>query len=222
VIGPGETPHQYQIVGLVKKTKYEQLQSDFAPMVFLAMAQEPKPDSGMNFMLHSQVSLGPTIAAARKALEGVNRNIFIEFHSLPVMAQDSVRSESLMAKLSSLFGVLAIILASIGLYGVKSYIVAQRRHEIGVRLALGAGRPAILGMMLRQSGLMLIGGLAAGTLIALAAGRAAQSLLFEVKPNDPTTFLLAIAGVSIVSSIASLIPALKAASIHPMAALREE
>jgi len=127
-----------------------------------------------------------------------------------------------MAKLSSLFGVLAIILASIGLYGVKSYIVAQRRHEIGVRLALGAGRPAILGMMLRQSGLMLIGGLAAGTLIALAAGRAAQSLLFEVKPNDPTTFLLAIAGVSIVSSIASLIPALKAASIHPMAALREE
>lgn len=221
-VGPGETPHQYQVVGLVKKTKYEQLQGDFAPMVFLAMAQEPKPDPDMTFMVHSQVSLGPTIAAARRAVEGVSKNVSVEFRSFPVMAQDSVRRESLLAKLSSLFGILAIVLASIGLYGVKSYIVAQRRHEIGVRLALGADRPAILGMMLRQSGLMLVGGLVVGTLIALAAGRAAQSLLYEVKPNDPMTFLLAIAGVSIVSSIASLIPALKAAGIHPMAALREE
>ena len=221
-IGPGETPHQYQIVGLVKKTKYEQLQSNFAPMVFLAMAQEPKPDMAMRFMVHSQVSLGATTAAARKALESVNKNISVEFRSLPVMAQDSVRQESLMAKLSSLFGILAIILASIGLYGVKSYIVAQRRHEIGVRLALGADRPRILGMMMRQSGLLLIGGLAAGTVIALAAGRAAQSLLFEIKPNDPVTFSVAIAGVSLVSFVASLIPALKAANIPAMAALREQ
>jgi predicted permease len=221
-IGPGETPHRYQIVGLLKNTKYEQLQSDFAPMVFLAMAQELKLDPHMRFMVHSQVSLGPTIAAARKALEGVNKNISVEFHSLPVMAEDSVRRESLMAKLSSLFGILAIVLASIGLYGVKSYIVAQRRHEIGVRLALGADRPAILGMMLRQSGLLLISGLAAGAVIALAAGRAAQSLLFEVKPNDPVTFFLAIAGVSLVSFVASLIPALKAANIPAMAALREQ
>ena len=168
------------------------------------------------------MSLGPTIAAARKALEGVNKNISVEFHSLRVMAEDSVRRESLMAKLSSLFGILAIVLASIGLYGVKSYIVAQRRHEIGVRLALGADRPAILGMMLRQSGLLLISGLAAGAVIALAAGRAAQSLLFEVKPNDPVTFFLAIAGVSLVSFVASLIPALKAANIPAMAALREQ
>jgi ABC-type antimicrobial peptide transport system permease subunit len=121
-----------------------------------------------------------------------------------------------------MFGVLAIILASIGLYGVKSYIVAQRRHEIGVRLALGADRPTILGMMLRQSGIMLAGGLAAGTLIALAAGRLAQSLLFQVKPNDPVIFSLAVAGVALISFVASLVPAMRAANIPAMAALRQD
>ncbi len=114
------------------------------------------------------------------------------------------------------------MLATVGLYGVKSYIVAQRRHEIGLRLALGADRPNILRMMLTQSGIMLVAGLVVGTLIALAAGRATQSLLFEVKANDPATFAFAIAGLTFVSFIASLIPALKAASIHPMTALREE
>jgi len=221
-IGPGETPHRYQIVGLVKNTKYEQLESDFAPMVFLTTKQDPEPRGYASFMVHSRVSLGPTIAAARKAVESVNKDVSLNFRSLPVMASDSVRYESLMAKLSSLFGILAIVLASIGLYGVKSYIVAQRRHEIGVRLALGADRPRILGMMLRQSGIMLIGGLVAGAAIALAAGRLAQSLLFQVKPNDPLTFALALAGVALVSFVASLVPALRAANVPAMSALREE
>jgi ABC-type antimicrobial peptide transport system permease subunit len=146
----------------------------------------------------------------------------VEFHSLPVLAADSMRRESLMAKLSSIFGLLAIILATIGLYGVQSYIVARRRHEIGLRLALGADRPDILRMMLTQSCVVLVAGVVVGSGVALAAGRAAQSLLFEVKANDPVTFILAIAGLTLVSFIASLIPALKAASIPPMAALREE
>jgi predicted permease len=214
--------HQYQIVGVVKRLKYESLQSDFTPMVFLPVAQNDPPDSSTNFMVHSDLPLAAAIATTRTALEHVNRGITLEFHSLPVLADDSIRRESLMAKLSSIFGLLAIVLATIGLYGVKSYIVAQRRHEIGLRLALGADRPNILRMMLTQSGVMLVAGLVVGTLVALAAGRAAQSLLFEVRANDPATFVLAIAGLTLVSFIASLIPALKAASIPPMAALREE
>lgn len=218
----GEKPHQYRIVGVVKRLKYESLQSEFAPMIFLPVSQQDDPDSGTNFVVHSSLPLAATIATTRKALEHVNRSVTLEFHSLAVLAQDSIRRESLMAKLSSIFGLLAIVLATIGLYGVKSYIVAQRRHEIGLRLALGADRPNILRMMLTQSGIMLVAGLIVGTIIALAAGRAAQSLLFEVKANDPATFVFAIAGLTLVSFIASLIPALKAASIHPMAALREE
>lgn len=218
----GGKMHQYQIVGVVKRLKYESLQSEFAPMIFLPAAQDDDPDSGTNFMVHSDLPLASTIATTRKVLERVNRGITLEFHSLPVLAEDSIRRESLLAKLSSIFGLLAIVLATIGLYGVKSYIVAQRRHEIGLRLALGANRPNILRMMLTQSGIMLAAGLIVGTIIALAAGRAAQSLLFEVKANDPATFVLAIAGLTLVSFTASLIPALKAAGIPPMAALREE
>jgi putative ABC transport system permease protein len=218
----GGKAHQYQIVGVVKRLKYESLQSDFAPMIFLPLAQEEEPNSDTTFVVHSQLPLGPTIAAARSAVDRVTRATTMEFHSLPVMAEDSMRRESLMAKLSSIFGLLAIVLATIGLYGVKSYIVAQRRHEIGLRLALGADRPNILRMMLTQSSIMLAAGLVVGTLVALAAGRAAQSLLFQVKANDPATFVLAIAGLTLVSFIASLIPALRAAGIPPMAALREE
>ncbi len=218
----GEKSHQFLIVGVVKRLKYEGLQSEFAPMIFLPLAQDEKPGSDTNFMVHSQLPLGPTIASARRALERVNRGITVEFHSLPVLAADSIRRESLMAKLSSVFGLLAIVLATIGLYGVKSYIVAQRRHEIGLRLALGADRPNILRIMLTQSGIMLAAGLTLGTIVALAAGRAAQALLFEVKANDPATFVVAIAGLTLVSFIASLIPALRAAAIPPMAALREE
>lgn len=218
----GEKARQYQIIGVVKRLKYESLQSEFSPMIFLPLAQDEEPGSGTNFVVHSQLPLGPTIAATRKAVEYVSRSTNVEFHSLPVMADDSIRRESLMAKLSSIFGLLAIVLATIGLYGVKSYIVAQRRHEIGLRLALGADRPIILRMMLTQSGIMLIVGVVVGAGIALAAGRAAQSLLFEVKANDPAAFILAIAGLTLVSFIASLIPALRAAGIPPMAALREE
>jgi putative ABC transport system permease protein len=218
----GDKLHNYQIVGVVKRLKYESLQSEFAPMIFLPLAQDEKPNSDTTFVVYSQLPLGPTIAAARSAVERVTHSSTMEFRSLPVMAEDSMRRESLMAKLSSIFGLLAIILATIGLYGVKSYIVAQRRHEIGLRLALGADRPNILRMVLAQSSIMLAAGLILGTLVALAAGRAAQSLLFEVKANDPATFVLAIAGLTFVSFIASLIPALKAAGIPPMAALREE
>jgi ABC-type antimicrobial peptide transport system permease subunit len=207
---------------VVKRLKYESLQSDFTPMIFLPVAQDDEPGSGTNFVVHSQLPLGPTIAGTRKALESVSRDFAVEFHSLPVLAADSMRRESLMAKLSSIFGLLAIILATIGLYGVQSYIVARRRHEIGLRLALGADRPDILRMMLTQSCVVLVAGVVVGSGVALAAGRAAQSLLFEVKANDPVTFILAIAGLTLVSFIASLIPALKAASIPPMAALREE
>jgi ABC-type antimicrobial peptide transport system permease subunit len=144
------------------------------------------------------------------------------FSPMPDIVRDSVRHESLLAKLSGFFGFLAIVLATVGLYGVSSYLVAQRRHEIGLRLALGAQRRTILRMMLTQSCVLLLAGLIIGFVVALAAGRLAESLLFELKPNDPSTIGLALVGVSLVSFLASLIPALKASNIPPMAALREE
>jgi putative ABC transport system permease protein len=219
---PGETPHHIEIVGVVKPTKYESLQNEFPPIVYLAVAQEPKQDQGAWFAVHSRLPAGATTAAVRRSLARVNPNFLMIFKSLPVLAQDSVRRESLLAKLSGFFGLLAAILATLGLYGVSSYVVAQRRREIGLRLALGAQRRTILRRMLTQSCVLLLAGLGVGLVVALAAGRLAESLLFEVKPNDPWTVGLALAGVSLVSFVASLIPALKAANVPPMTALREE
>ena len=220
--GPGETPHHYRIVGVVKRTKYASLQSGFEPAVYVALAQDQKPVAGGWFVVHTRLPFAATTGAVRRALERVSPGLMMVFNSMPDIVRDSVRHESLLAKLSGFFGLLAIVLATVGLYGVSSYIVAQRRHEIGLRLALGAQRRTILKMMLTQSCVLLLAGLSFGLVVALAAGRLAQSLLFELKPNDPLTICLAVGGVSLVSFLASLIPALKAANVPPMAALREE
>jgi ABC-type antimicrobial peptide transport system permease subunit len=221
-VSPGESPSRIEIVGIVKQTKYDSLQNEFAPVVYRPVAQRPKQDQGSWFAVRSRLPAGETTAAVRRSLARLNPNFLMIFKSLPVMAQDSVRRESLLAKLSGFFGLLAVILATLGLYGVSSYIVAQRRHEIGLRLALGAQRRTILRMMFTQASVLLIAGLSFGLVVALAAGRLAESLLFELKPDDPSTIGIALAGVSLVSFLASLIPALKAASVPPMTALREE
>ena len=220
--GPGETSHHYQIVGVVKRTKYASLQSEFEPTVFVPLTQDDETEAGSWFVVHTRLPLGATTAAVRHALEGVSPGLMTIFSPMPDIVRDSVRHESLLAKLSGFFGFLAIVLATVGLYGVSSYLVAQRRHEIGLRLALGAQRRTILRMMLTQSCVLLLAGLIIGFVVALAAGRLAESLLFELKPNDPSTIGLALVGVSLVSFLASLIPALKASNIPPMAALREE
>ena len=127
-----------------------------------------------------------------------------------------------MATLSGFFGFLAALLATIGLYGVMSYMVAQRQNEIGVRMALGANGRDVLRMILREAGLLLAIGLVAGTALAVAAGRAATSMLYGLKPHYPITMALAIASLAVVALLASYVPALRAARLEPMVALRDE
>lgn len=127
-----------------------------------------------------------------------------------------------MATLSSFFGLLAGVLATIGLYGVISYMVARRRSEIGIRMALGADRGQVVKMILREAGLLLAVGLVAGAALAAVSARTAEAMLFGLKPNDPLTMLMAVAGLAVVALAASYLPARRAASLDPMAALREE
>jgi ABC-type antimicrobial peptide transport system permease subunit len=110
----------------------------------------------------------------------------------------------------------------VGLYGLISYMVIRRRKEIGVRMALGANRSDILLMVLREAAILVGIGLAVGTGLAIAAGTAAVSMLYGMKPRDPLTLGAAMAGMAVVALVASLLPAHRAATMHPMAALREE
>jgi ABC-type antimicrobial peptide transport system permease subunit len=126
-----------------------------------------------------------------------------------------------MARLSAIFGAVALLLAAVGLYGVVSYTVATRRAEIGVRVALGASRPRILTMILRDVGRMLIVGVVAGALVALAAGRTIAALLFGLAPDDVATLALAIGVLTVAGLASSVWPARLAAGIDPVTALRE-
>src|SRR5579872_4482873 len=127
-----------------------------------------------------------------------------------------------MASLSGAFGILAALLAAIGLYGVMSYLVARRRNEIGIRMALGADRREIVAMVLRESGLLLGVGLLAGTALSLLSTRAVATLLFGLKATDLQSLLAAAGLLALVALAASYLPARRAANLDPTAALREE
>ena len=156
------------------------------------------------------------------AVAAVTPGIRVEFRFLSQQLEDSLLRERLMATLSSGFGLLAGLLATLGLYGVTAYMVARRRNEIGVRMALGADRRMVIRLILREAGMLLAAGLAAGALLALWAGRAASTLVFGLQPHDPLTMAGAMALLTVVAVAAAYAPARGAAALDPMTALRDE
>jgi predicted permease len=219
--GP-EPPQDCQIVGLVANAKYADLHHAFLPTIFVPVSQDKNLEQGGTLLVHSNLALGTTISTVRDAILAVSPGASLEFRSLPAIVDDSVRRESVLAKLSGFFGFLAVLLATVGLYGVISYLVTQRRNEIGIRMAVGAGRPQILTMVFRESAGLLAVGLTAGAVLALAGGPAVRSMLFNLKPNDPATLGGAVAALTFVTLAATLIPARRAAGIDPMTALRDD
>lgn len=157
-----------------------------------------------------------------RAIHNFNPVITFHFGVLETEVLDSLQRERLMASLSGFFGFLAMLLATIGLYGVISYMVIRRRNEIGIRMALGADRGRVLSLIMREAAMLLAIGLGAGTVLALLAAKAATSLLFGLKARDPETFALSISLLAIVSLAASALPAYRAARVDPLDALREE
>ncbi len=221
-VGPGEPQPLYQIVGLVKDSKYQSLREDFKPIAYVAASQDKEPGLGTNIIVRSTAPLGSLLAAVRRSVLEENPEISLEFRVFHAQLRNSLLRERLMATLSGFFGFLAVVLATIGLYGVMSYMVARRRSEIGIRMALGANRGDVLTLVLREAGMLLAAGLVIGTGLAIAVGRTASSMLFGLKPTDPLTIGLSIALLAVVAMIASFLPAMRAAKLEPMLALREE
>jgi ABC-type antimicrobial peptide transport system permease subunit len=128
----------------------------------------------------------------------------------------------MMAMLAGFFGLLAALLVVVGLYGVLSYFIAQRRNEIGIRIALGARRSRVIGLVMRDTASMLVIGVIVGTALALVAGRAATTMLFGLKPYDMATLIFAILLLAVIAVLASWLPAWKASRLNPVDALRCE
>ena len=223
VEGPAGKPDpMYQIVGVVRNTKYYELREDFLPISFLPAAQNDDPDAGVTYVLRTTAPLGDLFRGVKAAVAEVHPRIAIQFQVMTAQLQESLMRDRLMATLAGSFGFLAAVLATLGLYGVIAYMVARRRNEIGVRIALGADRGRVVRLVLREAALLLAVGLAIGTGLALWAGRAASAMLFGLKAYDPATFAGAIALLALVALLASYGPARRASRLEPMQALREE
>ena len=212
----------YEVIALVKDTKYGQLRENFQPIAYLAIAQFDHPDTDAQILMRSNAPLTKLMSAVKSAANEVNPNMDISFVTFHKMIEDGLLRDRLMARLSGFFGLLAVVLAVIGLYGVISYMVARRRSEIAIRVALGARRESIVKLVMGEAGVLLGVGLVIGTVLALAGGKAAASLLFGLKPWDVATFVLALGLLAVVATAASLLPAARAARSDPMVALRQE
>jgi predicted permease len=213
----------YDIVGLVKDVKYTNLREEFTPIAFLAASQDANPDNPyLQIVLRSSAPLTTITSEVTAALTQANPSTIIQFQTMNAIVRDSLLRERLMATLSGLFGLLAGVLATIGLYGVMSYMVERRKNEIGIRMALGADRRDVVGMIMREAGTLVAAGLLVGGLAAIGAGRWASTLLFGLRPGDPATLVIAIAALTAVAAAASYVPAWRASKLEPTEALREE
>jgi putative ABC transport system permease protein len=220
--GPGEPVRSYEIVGVTKDAKYRRLSDPFSPTVFTAVDQVTGQDADTVILSRSQVGLASQLAAIKGEMAAMNPSMGLNFYTLHAQIADSLLRERLMATLSGFFGFLAALLASIGLYGVMAYIVARRRGEIGIRMALGADRANVLKLIGNECGKLLLLGLALGIGFALLASQAVTKLLYGLSPKDPLTITLSVLLLALVALPASLIPAIRASRLDPMKALREE
>lgn len=212
----------YEIVGVIPDTQYNDLRGETPPMTFVPASQYPQPWPWCAMMIQSNAPPAFVITAVKRQLAERHPELVMDFSDFQARIRDGLVRERLMAMLSGFFGLLAALLTMVGLYGVVSYMVTRRRTEIGIRMALGAQRGQVVGMVMREAGRMLTIGIAAGTALALIAGRAASSLLFGLKPYDPLTLVAAIALLAAIAVLASFVPARRATKVDPIVALRYE
>ena len=212
----------FLVVGLVRNTKYYELREDFRPIAFVPEDQDEEPGPGGTFVLRTNAPLGVFYRAAEEAVADIHPGLGIDFAVLTAQIKESLMRDRLMAALAGAFGLLAGLLAVLGLYGVIAYMVARRRNEIGVRIALGASRAQVIGLILREAVLLLAVGLTLGTALAAWAGQAAESLVYGLKLRDPVTLGGAVVLLATVALLASYGPARRASRLQPMEALRDE
>ena len=219
--GEDKNKVQFEIVGVVKDSKYGTLREQIPRTAYLDCFQTPL--GGMTFAVRTSVKPSAVISQVRNEIQAVDPGLRIGgFTTLEEHVDNSLGHERLMATLSSLFAILAVVLACVGLYGVMAYSVARRTSEIGIRMALGADGARIVGTILRESALLILAGVALGLPVAITAARMISSRLYGLKPADPLTIVGAIILLTAVTGLASYIPARRATKVDPLVALRHE
>jgi predicted permease len=220
-IDPG-TRTDMEIIGVVKNIKYTNLRDEIPEQAYI-------PYLGSHFLGSMTVYLRTTfdpkqvMTSVRARVRELDPTLPIyDTRTTEVQISNSLTTERMIASLSTVFGFLATLLATIGLYGVMAYTVAQRRREIGIRMALGAEPRKVIWMVMRDVLLLVAIGVGVGVPASLALMRAVQSQLYGLTAHDPSTLALATAGLALVACAAGYLPALRASRLDPMVALRHE
>lgn len=215
--------NQIEIVGVAGDTKYTSLRDEIKPNVYIPWSQDLRFIGRMTFELRASGEPGALVAAVREAVRSVDSNLPVTgIKTQAEQADQSLRIERLFARLLTFFGVLALLLAGIGLYGVMAYSIAQRTQEIGIRIALGAQVADVLRMVIGQGMILALIGVAIGIGSAIGLTRLMKTLLYGVGATDPLTFTVIALVLSAVALLACWIPARRAAKVDPMVALRCE
>ena len=231
--GDQKSAGDYEIVGVVQDTAYESVRWNDHYMYFVPIMQRPAsekdPIEKDESLFAGAVSIATDRpmndmeALARKTLAGINPNLAVaKFQTFEEQIGDRFSEERMVSRLTMLFGALALVLATIGLYGVTAYTVAGRTSEIGIRMALGAERGSVIAMIMRGATIQTVLGLAIGVPVALLCVRFVKAQLYEITKADTTVMAGAIVTLALAAFLAGLIPARRAASIDPAKALRTE
>ena len=211
----------FEIVGVLRDAKYNDLRAPAAPMFYLPLSQAPYPIQSVE--VHTAGDPMVEARQVRRVLRETQRDLMIgQITTLAQLVDGTVVRERMLAELSGIFSVLAVVLACVGLYGTMSYTVMRRTSEIGIRIALGAQRGEMLWMVLRETVLLVLMGVAIGLPASIATTRFLQDYLFELKPTDPATIAGAALMLTAIAVFAGYLPARRAARVDPMTALRYE
>jgi predicted permease len=221
-------PDEIEIVGVCKDAKYTSQRDDIPPTVYSSYRQE-RPLAGATFEVRTASDPSAAIASVRSVVREIEPNLPVtNVKSQVEQADETLRMERLFAKLLTLFALLAQQLAAIGLFGVLAYTVAQRTHEIGIRMALGANRANVMKMIVKQGMTLVLLGVILGLAGAYVLTKYLESwislskMLFGVKVSDPLTYGLIALLLTVVALIACYIPARRATKVDPLVALRYE
>jgi len=221
VPGPGDW---LTVIGVVEDVGLTSVDTHREPAIYQSIQQLTQTFllGHMSFVVRAAGDPALLLPAMRRALRDADPNQPIGSIGTMESAISATVAEPLFqARLIGAFSVVALVLAAIGIYGVVAYSVAERTHEIGIRVALGAGRADVIGMVLRRLLVLLVPGMAFGVIGALATTRVLSSLLFEIRPNDPATFITVAVLLAAVAIMAGMVPARRASRVDPLVALRE-
>jgi predicted permease len=219
---PSELQPVIEVIGLIPDRKFRDLRETPPAQAYFPYYTDIK-FRFMNYYLRTQVDPRLLMDPLRKRLRQFDPNVpVVGLETLSEQIGYSLRTEHLVASLSAVFGGLATLLAAVGLYGVMAYTVARRTREMGIRMALGATRAHVVGIVMREAAAIVVSGLVVGVPLALALGNLIRSQLFGLNPRDPLTLSVAALVLTIAGCLAGFLPALRASSVNPTTALRQE